>query len=138
MPQDLFSSAVNVLQKNLDLRQHRHGVLSANIANAETPGFIAKDVQFEEALRAAVQPSSEEPLQRTHLRHVPQPSPSLQEVQGHLVARPSDDVGRDLNSVSVDQEMAALTTSDFHYNASAEILSRLFSSLRRTINEGRS
>jgi flagellar basal-body rod protein FlgB len=138
MPQNLFSSAVDVLQKNLDLRQQRHSVLSANIANAETPGFIAKDVQFEESLRAALHSSSEGPLQRSHPRHLPPPSPSVQEVQGRLVARPSDDVGRDLNSVSVDQEMAALTTNDFHYNASAEMLSRLFSSLRRTINEGRS
>ena len=137
MLRQLFADAFDVLQKNLDLRQQRHGVLSANIANAETPGFIAKDVQFEEALRAAVlAPTSG--LRRTHPQHLPHTVASLHDVQGRLVARPSDDVGRDLNSVAMDQEMAALTTNAFHYNASTELLSRLFSSLRRTISEGRS
>ena len=133
-----FPAAFDVLQRNLDLRQQRHSVLSANIANAETPGFIAKDVAFEETLRAVAQEATGAPLLQTHPRHLPQTITSVHEVQGRLVARPSDDVGRDLNSVSVDHEMAALTTNAFHYNASTEILSRLFSSLRRTINEGRS
>jgi flagellar basal-body rod protein FlgB len=61
----------------------------------------------------------------------------MDEVEGRLFMRPSDDVGRDLNTVSVDREMTALTTNALHYNASAEILSRLFASLRRVINEGR-
>jgi flagellar basal-body rod protein FlgB len=137
MLRPLFADTFEVLQKNLDLRQQRHGVLSANIANAETPGFIAKDVQFEEALRAAVHAPTGE-LRRTHSQHLPPMVASLHDVQGRLVARPSDDVGRDLNSVAMDREMAALTTNAFHYNASTELLSRLFSSLRRTIGEGRS
>lgn len=134
----LFSSTFDVLQKNLDFRQQRHDVVGSNIANVETPGFIAKDVQFEEALRAAAQPSSQGPLLRTHAQHLPQPITSVQDVQGRLVARPSDDVGRDLNTVSIDHEMANLTTNAFHYNASADIVSRLFASLRRSISEGRS
>jgi flagellar basal-body rod protein FlgB len=137
MLRQLFADAFDVLQKNLDLRQQRHDVLSANIANAETPGFIAKDVQFEEALRAAVLAPTGE-LRHTHPQHLPHLVAALHDVQGRLVARPSDDVGRDLNSVAMDREMAALTTNAFHYNASAELLSRLFSSLRRTIGEGRS
>jgi flagellar basal-body rod protein FlgB len=56
MIRDLFSSTLDVLHKTLDLRQQRHTVLASNIANAETPGFIAKDVRFEEALRAAATP----------------------------------------------------------------------------------
>ena len=56
MIRDFFSSTLDVLHKTLDLRQQRHTVLTSNIANAETPGFIAKDVRFEEALRAAATP----------------------------------------------------------------------------------
>ena len=52
-----------------------------------------------------------------------------------MVATPSDDVGHDLNTVSIDQEMAKLATNTLHYNASAEILSRAFDQLKRTVSE---
>ena len=137
MMRPLFPLTVDVLQKNLQLRQQRQELLSSNIANAETPGFIARDIQFEEALQQAVQPLHQGGLTHTHPRHFPQLLNSLDHVQGQVVATPSDDVGRDLNTVSVDREMAALTKNTFHYNASTEILSRLFAKIRRAISEGR-
>jgi flagellar basal-body rod protein FlgB len=136
MTRDLFSSTLDVLHKTLDLRQQRHTVLASNIANAETPGFIAKDVRFEEALRAAATPPPPPPLMRTHPEHLPLlQSTSIRDVQGALVVTPSDDVGHDLNTVSIDQEMAKLATNTLHYNASAEILSRAFDQLKRTVSE---
>lgn len=136
MIRDIFSSTLDVLQKTLDLRQQRHTVLASNIANAETPGFVAKDVRFDEALRAAVTPPQPSPLWRTHAEHLPiAPQTSIRDVQGALVATPSDDVGRDLNTVSIDSEMAKLATNTLHYNASAELLSRAFDQLKRTVSE---
>jgi len=136
MIRDLFSSTLDVLHKTLDLRQQRHTVLASNIANAETPGFIAKDVRFEEALRAAATPPQPSSLRQTHPEHLPlwQPT-SIRDVQGTLVVAPSDDIGRDLNTVSIDHEMAKLTTNTLHYNASAEILSRAFDQLKRTVSD---
>jgi flagellar basal-body rod protein FlgB len=136
MIRDLFSSTLDVLHKTLDLRQQRHTVLTSNIANAETPGFIAKDMRFEEALRAAATPPQPVPLRRTHPEHLPLLHPtSIDNVQGTLVATPSDDVGHDLNTVSIDREMAKLMTNTLHYNASAEMLSRAFDQLKRTVSE---
>ena len=136
MIRDLFSSTLDVLHKTLDLRQQRHTVLASNIANAETPGFIAKDVRFEEALRAAATPPQPSLLRQTHPEHLPLVQPtSISDVQGTLVVAPSDDIGRDLNTVSIDHEMAKLSTNTLHYNASAEILSRAFDQLKRTVSE---
>jgi flagellar basal-body rod protein FlgB len=136
MIRDLFASTLDVLHKTLDLRQQRHTVLTSNIANAETPGFIAKDMRFEEALRAAATPPQPVPLRRTHPEHLPLLHPtSIDNVQGTLVATPSDDVGHDLNTVSIDREMAKLMTNTLHYNASAEMLSRAFDQLKRTVSE---
>lgn len=39
----------------LEVRAQRMGVLASNIANASTPGFKARDVDFKEALGAAEQ-----------------------------------------------------------------------------------
>ena len=40
----------------LALREQRLQLLSANIANADTPGYRAQDLDFNRALRAALQP----------------------------------------------------------------------------------
>ena len=42
----------------LALREQRLQLLSANIANADTPGFRAQDLDFNKALNAAMDPSA--------------------------------------------------------------------------------
>jgi len=41
----------------LEVRARRMGVLASNIANASTPGFKAKDIDFHAALSAAESPA---------------------------------------------------------------------------------
>ncbi|QDX28311.1 flagellar basal body rod protein FlgB [Sphingomonas suaedae] len=41
----------------LEVRSQRMGVLASNIANASTPGFKAKDIDFREALNAIETPN---------------------------------------------------------------------------------
>src|SRR4029434_1184601 len=127
------------LHKTLDLRQQRHTVLASNIANAETPGFIAKDVRFEEALRAAATPPPQPPpLAQTHPEHSPHIYlPSIHNMQRTVFTPPPDDVGRELNTVSIDREMAKLTTNPLHYNGSVEILSRAFDQPKRPLTRTR-
>jgi flagellar basal-body rod protein FlgB len=138
----ILPASMNLLQKNLDLRLERHQVLASNIANAETPGYIAKDVEFKSALRDATQQADTASqarhfIRRTYERHLPGPLPQVIDVQGTLVALRSDDVGRDLNTVSIDQEMGKLATNTFHYNVSTELLSRFFDQIKRTFEGGR-
>ena len=49
MPQDLFG----IHGKALELRSQRMGLIASNIANAGTPGYKAKDIDFTAALKAA-------------------------------------------------------------------------------------
>jgi flagellar basal-body rod protein FlgB len=51
---DLFG----VHGKALELRSQRLGMLASNIANAATPGYKARDVDFNAALAAAEMPGS--------------------------------------------------------------------------------
>jgi flagellar basal-body rod protein FlgB len=51
MPQDLFG----IHGKALELRSQRMGLLASNIANAATPGYKARDIDFAAAMRSAEQ-----------------------------------------------------------------------------------
>ena len=54
----------------LKLRSQRTEVLAANIANADTPGYRARDVDFKAALAAASGPNTPMHLATTANRHI--------------------------------------------------------------------
>jgi flagellar basal-body rod protein FlgB len=52
----IFEGPLAHLEHALDIRSERHAVLSGNVAQIDTPGYVARDVDFdasfEDALRA--------------------------------------------------------------------------------------
>ena len=52
------SSFLGIHGTALALREQRLQVLAANIANADTPGFRARDMDFTQALNAAMAPGA--------------------------------------------------------------------------------
>ncbi len=50
----IFDRTTDALGASINFRSLRHNVTSANIANAETPGYKAKVMDFEDALARAV------------------------------------------------------------------------------------
>jgi len=58
----------------LSLREKRQAVLASNIANADTPHFKARDIDFSSALQSALQRNSApQPMHTTANRHFPRP-----------------------------------------------------------------
>ena len=58
----------------LKLRTHRHELLSANLVNADTPNYKARDIDFASTLELQLQgklPQSSLGMQRTDRRHLP-------------------------------------------------------------------
>ncbi|MEY3201598.1 MAG: hypothetical protein RIR70_1148 [Pseudomonadota bacterium] len=56
----------------LKLRSYRQQVLSSNLANADTPGYKARDIDFAAALReqlGAAAPQAQLPVSRSHRAH---------------------------------------------------------------------
>jgi flagellar basal-body rod protein FlgB len=118
----------NLLQTYLDVQSRRSQVIAGNIANADTPGYVAKELDFNEYLREAAQQSSL-PL-------------SLQNQQGlssgpHVVDRPSTVIGMDGNTVDAGQEMADLASAGGSFNFGAKMLQSRFKLLRTAIREGK-
>jgi flagellar basal-body rod protein FlgB len=126
----LFGTLTEGLGQALDLYQARHQVLAENIANSETPGYRARDIQFADELASALtapQKGTETPGGAA----APEP----------LRIEPSVDRGAgikpDGNSVALDVQVGRLSENAFKIQALTQILSGRYASLKRVIDGGK-
>jgi flagellar basal-body rod protein FlgB len=131
----MFDNTVNLLGNSLDLRAQRHKLLSSNIANQETPGYRAVDINFEQEMKKAEgsMPSGQS-LTGTNLRHIS--TGGQQAPVPVVVDRVTDLEGYDQNSVGIEGEMARLSENTIMYKTSAQLLKYKFSLLMTAIKEG--
>jgi flagellar basal-body rod protein FlgB len=132
----LFGATQQLLSLSMRLRSMRHEVLAGNIANADTPGYRAKDLDFSAALKAAVAPElqagADARLQLIAAR--PAQTAPLPE----SLIREQDTEGKfDDNSVDLDRQIASLVENSLSYETSLTLLGRTLANLRYAISEGK-
>ena len=64
-----IDKALGISPQVLALRAQRMNLLSSNIANADTPGYKARDIDFAAALEQAKATQGE--MRQTHSAHIP-------------------------------------------------------------------
>ncbi len=99
------------------LREHRAGVLAANIANADTPHFKARDVDFGALLKQATGRGIT--LRATHAAHV---APSASPGSAELKYRNPQQASLDGNTVDAHVEHAAFAENALQYQTSLQFL----------------
>jgi len=125
----LFDSNVDVLSTALNMYLLRHAIISDNIANAETPGYKARRVEFEQELNRVLENQKIGLNQTISGRAIASVRPTVYE-------DPKSEVGLDRNSVDMDREMAALTKNDIKYSATSLAISKKFALLQYAISAG--
>jgi len=98
-------------------------VTADNIANADTPGFRAKVVRFEDKLSAAISKGST--------------SSDLQPADPVVETAPGQSAKLDGNTVDLDQQLLGMTDTTLRYNAVARMLSQRLSLYQEIITDGR-
>ncbi len=132
----IVDSTMTVLKKSLDLRAQNQQVIAANIANAETPGYAARKMSFEEDLRSAIN-SPETETRISNAKHFPIGASGINGVQGKIVhQRDTNPIG-DGNSVSIDDEMFELAENQLLFEASTQILKKKLTMLKYAVSDGR-
>jgi flagellar basal-body rod protein FlgB len=133
----IFDRTMQLLNRTLDLRQARQRVIASNIANEETPGYRAADLNFQDSLQAAHRGRGFVSLAVTQGHHIGPRGDSIQRVVGKLGPVPAGDLPLDANSVNIELEMAKMSDNAMQYNAAAELLAKKFRGLLNAIREGR-
>ncbi len=122
-----FDSALGIHQKALALRSQRAEVLASNIANADTPGYKARDIDFKSVLESANAQSNDakfgSELTRTHSKHIQiNSSVNTADVLYRVPLQPS----LDGNTVDGQIEKSSFAENALHYQASLTFLDGRF------------
>lgn len=112
-----------LLKKTLDLRAQNQKIIASNIANAQTPGYKAKRLEFETSLRQAVDGNGQG-LTVTNPQHITTSGSSIDRVQGKVREITGADSIGDGNTVDVDQEMVLMAKNQLMFEASVQLLSK--------------
>lgn len=84
-----FKQQLEVFSKAIDIRNRRNEILASNIANASTPNYKARDVDFEVELKRSL---SVGPIKTSNDNHIALPSKNLPgKVQYRKPLQPSMD-----------------------------------------------
>ncbi len=137
MPGVFFQdSEMCMMEHFMDLAARRQTLIASNIANIDTPGYKTVDVNFEQELKAAAE-VGEISMTVTNSRHVLRKV----DIQGQGEGIPKEVEGltlrNDLNNVSIDREMAEMSTNALKFSTVAQLIASKFRMVKSAILEGR-
>ena len=116
----------------LKLRGHRQEILGSNIANADTPNYKARDIEFKAAFEAARTGGAAKPLQATHARHL-QAAGVVDLFAPALKYRKEQQPSIDGNTVDMNTEMKEFTDNAIRYQAAVTFLTRRIESMKTAL-----
>jgi len=123
MVNGIFSkTTIPLMKRVLDIANDRQKVIASNIANAATPGYRRREIDFKESLAKAQSNSSITGLMDDE-RHIPLGSGNSQDVV----------VKVDNEEPDIEKEMALSAENQILYASAAKIISRKFQALRGCI-----
>lgn len=130
-----FEKAFGLHPDALLVRDQRSTLLAENIANADTPGYKARDLDFQSALAGAKARQSGE-LGRTDPRHF-EISTASRSADAQFRLPKQTDTG-DGNSVDIHEERNAFTRNAMEYQTTLNFLNSRISGLKKAITGGQS
>ena len=131
----MFDKTTDALATSLRLRQIRHNVTSSNIANAETPGFKAKKVDFEDALASALDVDGLSKLATSNDNHFA--TGAANSPTAEIYDNPEVAVNNDGNTVDMEKEMAALAENSILYKSALQLINKKMAAIKYAISEGK-
>ncbi len=127
-----FNNALGIHEQALNVRVKRAEVLANNLANADTPGFKARDLDFKAVLNSSLSQSSSSgamAIAKTNSKHLS----TQNEPSEALLYRNPTQPAIDGNTVDTQQETAAYMKNAMDYQASFQFLNSKFKGLTSAI-----
>lgn len=117
------------LSQFLDVTAYRSGIIAGNIANIDTPGYHARDVDFRSQLAALTSANADDTANGAVIGDAQTVRPLVTEVAG-LTERP------DGNNVNMDREGLALSQAQLQFQTGVALMKSELHRLQAAIHEG--
>lgn len=133
---DRLNEDFRFYQQALALRAQRQEVLSSNIANADTPNYKARDIDFKAAMQAAIEGTKRLPdtsLKLTSARHIP--AKAVSHGPTDLLYRLPYQASMDGNTVDMDIERVQFADNTLHYQSTMQLISNRIRGLQTAIQD---
>jgi flagellar basal-body rod protein FlgB len=118
-----LDSALGFHQDALRIRAQRQEIIAANIANADTPHYKARDVDFKSAMQQVTQQKTNGSLSTTSNKHLNGSSQNTVKAGlGEPLFRPIMQGSVDGNTVDMDVERNAFADNAIRYQASLQMM----------------
>ncbi|NIY48696.1 flagellar basal body rod protein FlgB [Cedecea colo] len=135
---DKLDNSLRFQQQALRLLNQRQDILASNIANADTPGYLARDIDFSQQLKKAMgnEPQTRAPLalKLTTQKHIPATASNTHSSQ--LLYRVPDQPSADGNTVDMDRERVSFVDNSIKYQSSLTMLGGQIKSMMNVISQG--
>ncbi len=130
MPSLLSDSALQAATLALDGLSLRQQIIGHNLANVDTPGYKAQQVNFESTLRRALDEDTPQDLTlaKTDDAHLPFRDESTHFTD--ITLRQGGSTRADGNNVDIDVEMVQMTETNVRYQALTQLASKKLLLLR--------
>ena len=125
----MFDNIFGIHEQALLLHGQRIGVLATNLANADTPNYKARDIDFSEVLAHTDDASM--PLRATQAGHI-----TLDDAEwapGELKYRNPYQASLDGNTVEMPVEQAAFSENNVRYQASLTFINQKIAEMQLAI-----
>jgi flagellar basal-body rod protein FlgB len=115
MQRSMFENTGGNLERYMDLLTARQKIVASNIANADTPGYKSKDIDFQSEFQGALD------------SHAPQ-----------VIDTPGLKIRNDGNNVSIDRESRLLSENAMRFSLAAQLIKYQFKDITTAIQGGAS
>ena len=134
---DVSDKTLHALTTALNFREMRQELISSNVANANTPGFKAKKLDFEEALARALDVDGQMKMNATDGRHYNVGGGGFNNLEPEIYDDPNGVVSENGNTVDVEAEMAKMAENKLMYDALVQLINKKMGMMKYAINSER-
>jgi flagellar basal-body rod protein FlgB len=118
--------------KSMQVRTQRMEIIAGNLANANTPGYKARDIDFQKAMQTAHK-DRDHNLTRTHDKHMQGRMQLQSDLEYRVPLQP--DTG-DGNTVEVQKERNTFLDSGMRLQASIQLLTGKIKGMKKAVSGG--
>lgn len=133
----IFDKTTDVLASAASNRLLKNNVISANIANAETPGYKSKKMDFEQALARQADLEGLRKISSSHSDHIAVGGSISAGVKAEIYDNPDVATSNDGNTVDLEKEMTLLKENQIQYKAAIQLINKKLAALKYAASEGR-